>query len=93
MEYPKDVICISNKWHITNKPSRALIGLVNTSVLPIIGNVYTALAIRQGHNNDYYYILKDYPSQFGFVIRNFTDLNDINIKEVTEILKEEPCLI
>lgn len=83
MEFPKDVICIhSGNW------ADLKTGIIMPGPHPILNNVYKALGI----NDTLCYAIEGF-ERYRYKADYFRDLNDINIEEVTEILKEEPCLI
>lgn len=87
MEFPKDVVCInSDVW------TNSINGIPLTNCKhPKKNHVYKALGISSGRNG-YYYALSGFGTQH-YNVNEFRDLDDISITEVTEILKEELCLI
>lgn len=86
MEFPKDVVCInSDTW------SDSTTGIIIKGYThPKKNHVYKALGVTNGRNG-LYYILAEFYNQYNSA--EFRDLDDIGITEVTEILKEELCLI
>lgn len=84
MEFPKDVICLISDWVVNPKPG---LYIKTLGPHPIKDQVYIATGIIE----NIAYTIQGFKD--GYEIRCFRDLDDINIKEITEILKEEPCLI
>lgn len=88
MEFPKDVVCIKSMpnpaW---DSISRRWVYLVESELI-YESKIYKAIDGDKEH-----YSLEGKNPRTGYTRTIFRDVDEIQITEIIEILKEEPCLI
>lgn len=88
MEFPKDIICIKSMPNPAfDANSKKWIYLFESEL------VYKDKIYKAIDGDEDYYAIEGKDFSVGYTKSIFSDINEIQISEIIEILKEEPCLI